>query len=299
MPIDSLATNLLRRLKAIEAKMNELLDASTISYVPNRARRELHRTGVAIGLGDGQWGPTSPTQQDLQRELLALWAPLLEQIQALFADDTKARQHVIKQAAGQVERWLHRSGDLWSLPPTIEEAKAKFTSVTAPLVGLLESLVEPAGRLLVVPDTNVIVRSPDVTRYGSVVGTASYEVVLVPGVLGEIDAHKVNHRVPEFRDRARKVSDRIKGWRNQGKLAEGVKVQGDVYVRVEGREPDFSKTLSWLDRNVVDDRVVASVLELQRRNPSLPLVVLTGDTLMLAKCDMANISTADTPDPEV
>jgi predicted ribonuclease YlaK len=101
------------------------------------------------------------------------------------------------------------------------------------------------------------IRSPDITRYAPVIGAAQYIVLLVPGVLAEIDAHKVNHRVPAVRENARKVSDRIKGWRNQGSLAVGVRVQSDVWVSVEGR--DFTKTLSWLNADNNDDRIIGSI----------------------------------------
>lgn len=48
----------------------------------------------------------------------------------------------------------------------------------------------------------------------------------------------------------------------------------------------------------MDDRVIASVLEMQRKNPSACVVVLTGDTLMLSKCDAAGVPARDTPDPD-
>jgi predicted ribonuclease YlaK len=119
-----------------------------------------------------------------------------------------------------------------------------------------------------------------------------------PGVLKELDEHKVTHRNEAVREEARKFTQRLKGWRNQGKLADGVKVKGEIYVRVEGREPQFGKTLSYLDKDVVVDRIIASLLEIQRRNPTRLVVLLTGDTNMLAKADTTSIPTADVPDPE-
>ncbi len=135
--------------------------------------------------------------------------------------------------------------------------------------------------------------------YDAVLGTDRYTVVLCPGVLGELDAHKTNHRNEAVREKARKVSSRIKGWRKQGKLSDGVRVKGEVFVRVVGKEPDFTRTLSWLQPDIVDDRIIATVLEIQRRRPGDRVVVLTGDTLMLAKADAASIPTADTPAPDL
>ena len=81
-------------------------------------------------------------------------------------------------------------------------------------------------------------------------------------------------------------------------LHRGVKVQGQVAVRTEGREPNLGASLSWLDPTVADDRIIACVLELQHRHPTARVVLLTGDVNLLAKADLAGIPTADTPDPD-
>jgi len=177
-------------------------------------------------------------------------------------------------------------------------ASNTFLDMAEPLFAALRSLGTSSGQVLVVPDTNVLIRSQDITTYGAVLGESAYRVLLVPGVLGELDAHKINHKVPAVRERARKACDRIKGWRNQGDLAKGVRVQGDVWAQVEGREPDFAKTLSWLRSDVIDDQIMATILEVQRRRPTDRVILLTGDVLMLAKADAASVPTADTPDPD-
>ena len=296
----TLADRLLDELAEIVRLMDELLDTSTINWVPNRMRREADRTGVAIlGLSDGIWGPTDDRQKQLQRALLERWNRWLEQVNLLFSGDTNQRKREVEKAARSVQSWIQRDGNHHSIPSTINEAKAVFRKMADPLGAALRSL-GTGGHLLVIPDTNVILRSPDISKYGTVLdGASAYSVLLVPGVLAELDEQKMNHRNPKVRERARKVTSRIKGWRNQGDLAHGVKVQGDVYVRVEGREPDFKKTLSWLQSDVTDDRIIASILEVQRRHPTDRVVLLTGDTIMLAKADSANVPTRDTPDPEV
>jgi len=50
-------------------------------------------------------------------------------------------------------------------------------------------------------------------KYASVLGTDAFTVAFVPG---ELDAQKVNHRNPDVREQAKKMSDRIKGWRTRG-----------------------------------------------------------------------------------
>lgn len=215
----------------------------------------------------------------------------------LFAKDTREARREVQQAKKSVLAWIERSVK-WDLPRTIAEAKIKVREAARPVQQALERLASSGGQLVVVPDTNVLLSFPDVVSYGSSVGQAKYMVVLVPSVLRELDEHKMNHRNPDVREKAQKFAKRIKGWRNQGDLALGVKVQGDVLVRVEGRELDFASTLSWLQRDIEDDRILASVLELQRAAPGDRVMLITGDTVMLAKADAARVPTVDEPEQE-
>ncbi len=296
----TLVERLERGLGQIVQEMDELLDHSTIDFVDSRALKAAQRSRVMIpGLPDGLWGPSTDDQKQIQRRLLELWNPWREQVELLFSEDSGSRKREIATAANSVEAWIQRNGrEGFSIPRTIGEAKQVFREKTDPLSQALRSLGATSGKVFAVPDTNVLIRTPDITTYGKVLGTNSYTVLLLPGVLGELDGHKVNHSNPNVREKARKMSDRIKGWRNQGSLASGVKVQGDIWVQVEGREPDLTKTLSWLQPNIVDDRIVAAILEVQRRRPTDRVVLLTGDTLMLSKADASNVPTADTPDPD-
>jgi hypothetical protein len=295
----TLAERLQAVLSTIVATMDDLLDASTIDYVPDRMQQVAERTGVVhLSICDGRWGALDDVQRGIQRQLLELWTPWFEQIRFLFSEDTVVRQNEITNAGGRVAEWIQRTGGFQHIPPTMSEAKTIFRDMAEPLFAALRSLGTSSGQVLVVPDTNVLIRSQDITTYGAVLGESAYRVLLVPGVLGELDAHKINHKVPAVRERARKACDRIKGWRNQGDLAKGVRVQGDVWAQVEGREPDFAKTLSWLRSDVIDDQIMATILEVQRRRPTDRVILLTGDVLMLAKADAASVPTADTPDPD-
>jgi predicted ribonuclease YlaK len=183
------------------------------------------------------------------------------------------------------------------VPRTITEAKAVTRKHVEPLFSILRPLRQP-GRVVAVPDTNVLIRSPDLARWSTVIGSTSFMVLLVPAVLAELDALKMNHRIEAVREKARSFSNRIRGWRHQGNLGEGVRVEGDVWLKVVAREPDFKATLSWLDSDVADDRIIASILAYQWSRPSDAVVLLSGDSVMLAKADEAEVPTADTPEPD-
>ena len=98
-----------------------------------------------------------------------------------------------------------------------------------------------------------------------------------------------------MREKARKVIGRIKGWRKQGALVDGVTVDKSIKVKAASREPDLKKTLSWLDPSNNDDRIIASVLTLQSESPSAQVILVSGDINLLNKADVAMIETAELP----
>jgi predicted ribonuclease YlaK len=118
---------------------------------------------------------------------------------------------------------------------------------------------------------------------------------LLPTVLGELDKLKIEHRNPEVREKARKVIDRIKGWRKQGALVDGITVDKSIKVKAASREPDLKHTLSWLDASNNDDRIIASVFALQAESPSAHVILVSGDINLLNKADVAMIETAEIP----
>jgi hypothetical protein len=286
-------------------EMDVLLDASTI--VPEQ-RVVQSRSSMAAQVRGAKavstrvqwsyrWGPVDDAQRASQRQLLELWKPWTEQLDLLFSHDTEKRQEEIRAWCASVSLWLERAPSC-PVPERIKAAKPAFLEHVRPLVDALRSLSARPATTIVVPDTNVALRSQDLARWADVVGTDAFTVVFVPGVLGEIDEAKV-HRNDKLQEKARKLNSRIKDWRQRGDIARGVKVDGKVMVRIDGVEPRIEKSLSWLDKDITDDRIIASVLELQRREPSAPVILLTGDTLMLAKADSALIPTADTPEADL
>jgi len=177
--------------------------------------------------------------------------------------------------------------------------KAIFSQKIKTFVQLLHMLeTSKQHTIIVVPDTNALAICPEFSRYAEIAGQASFALVIMPTVLSELDQLKITARDEEFRSRVKSVITRIKGLRNQGSLIDGVTVNRETTVRMEAREPDFRSTLSWLETSNNDDRLIASVLELQRREPSALLILCTSDINLQNKAEMANIPFAEPPSGE-
>ena len=82
-------------------------------------------------------------------------------------------------------------------------------------------------------------------------------------MLAELDNLKNHARDPTYRTKVNDVIRRIRGWRNQGSLLNGVRVHQTITVKAVPHEPRVEGTLSWLDPSNRDDRIIASCLELQ------------------------------------
>jgi hypothetical protein len=158
----------------------------------------------------------------------------------VFHGDAAVAKRELDTTAHRVTKWIERSKPDWSVPRALADAGVVFRKHVQPLVDLLAPFQVPGPRV-VVPDTNVILRNQELASWATTLGVDSYTVLLVPGVLAELDEQKLNHRNPDVREKAMTFSNRIRGWRNQGSLATGVRVQGNVFIRVVGGEPDRKK----------------------------------------------------------
>ena len=86
--------------------------------------------------------------------------------------------------------------------------------------------------------------------------------------------------------------------RQQGNLLEGVIVYKTITVKMVATEPNFEKTLKWLDPKNEDDRIIASALQIQVQNPSDKVVLVTSDINLQNKAQLACLTFADTDDLE-
>jgi predicted ribonuclease YlaK len=110
---------------------------------------------------------------------------------------------------------------------------------------------------------------------------------------------KVNHRNADVREKAEGLVRRIKGYRDRGSLRDGVPLkQGVSRVRSVAVEPDFDASLPWLDPSHADDRLVATFIEVMRRNPRSPVVLVTRDLNLQNKMEFARLPFMEPPSPE-
>ena len=274
----------------IESQVIELLDISTIKEFRNNPNSR-----VFIITPHYYWGETDEQQKLLQMQLVKRFSDWIEHFRLLFGNASQEINQQIDKTQKFITSWVEKENS-WDIPSNIQDAKSVFQEKVKVFYELLD-LLETAGKheIIVVPDTNSLIAVPDVTQYTIVAEQPKYTIVIVPTVLGELDKLKVTHREQDFRDKVNSVIKRIKGLRTQGSLLTGTTVNKTITVKMVATEPDFKSTLKWLNRENSDDRIIASVLEIQRENPSSTVVLVTSDINLQNKAEMAHLPFAETP----
>lgn len=288
--VKSYVERLQDQLNDIEKGMMTLLDASTIRHFHNDP--DSHIVAIAP---PHYWGETDERQKRLQMEILKLYKPWIEHVRLLFLGSTNEVAEQINETDTFVMDWVQKESS-WDVPESVEAAKAIFSQRIQSFVRLLHMLeLHKQRRIIVVPDTNALISCPDFADYQRVAGQPDFTLVIMPTVLSELDQLKITARDNGFREKVKSVITRIKGLRAQGSLIKGVIINKKITVRMEAREPDFGHTLSWLDSSNNDDRIIASVLEMQRQEPSALVILSTGDINLQNKAEMADILFVEPP----
>ncbi len=274
--------------------MDALLDGSTIHNIdPNRWGYD------AAFIGWPSWGWREDGDEQTQRrlDLIAEWERWLQLFDLLFPDPPPDVEARIESGTKLIGAWLRRPPGDHSVPSTMAKAKAKakLRDDTRGLLELLEMKASAPGAVVAMPDTNAQILSPNVARYGSALGTNTYEVHLVTTVVAELDRLKVEGRTPELRDKVQDVIRRIKGYRDRGSLTTGAPVTHTVRLFAQAREPDFSRMPGWLDRENNDDRILASAMQLQGSRAAATVVLVTGDLNLQTKADSADLPYVEPP----
>jgi rRNA maturation endonuclease Nob1 len=281
-------------LTEIRAEMDALLDASAIRNVnPNTPDSSM----VFVGAADWGWGPSDPALSASQMRLAARYDAWFDRFRLVFTHPTHDVASDMKEVDEFVRRWTERPGT-WdhSIPRTIDAAKEVATKQFETFDRLLDIASRSGSDTLrLVPDTSALIRNPDLASYARAAPSPTFTIHLVPTVLAELDDLKDRGRTQELRDQAQGVIRRLKGLRDKGNLATGVKVTKTITVQTEAREVDVRGVLDWLEPAVPDDRLLAASLRLQSDHPSGSVVLVTSDLNLQNKADAVGMPYVETP----
>ena len=245
--------------------------------------------GIAIVAPKYYWGKLSSLQENEQLKLKRKYDTIAELLKLVFCNAPNGVAYKLDESDKMFRMWLELESN-WGLSKNPEENLIEVKKASERIESLIDILdVDAEGQIILIPDTNSLLISSDPSAYITIPGSDRFVFLLLPTVLGELDSLKILHRNPDVREKAQKAIKRIKGWRKQGSLTEGVKVHKSITVLAEHKEPDMKNSLSWLDDKNSDDRIIASVLAVQSTFPSSRIILVTGDINLQNKADSAII----------
>ncbi len=277
-------------LKSLTQRLGALVQELPIK------RLDRYGGGVVIVAPEYYWDEPSAEQLNTQLAIKRDYEEWFEVFRSVFSKATDDLNRRIREADQRLRMWIELRSN-WSLQSDPLSNKDSLRDDAEHFMDIL-AIIEASGPMppVLIPDTNAIVGNPDPTRYRSIAGDDSFIFLLLPTVLAELDELKNTHRNPDFREKAKKAITRVKGWRNQGTLRNGVVVDGTITIKAIAIEPDMQDTLSWLDKENCDDRIIASVLEVQSSYPNARVVLVTGDVNLSNKADLGRIDTSELVD---
>ncbi|MEM6841268.1 MAG: PIN domain-containing protein [Bacteroidota bacterium] len=282
--------HLVSELDSIKLSIFELLENSRI--LPYRQNNSpIYR----LATSKYYWDKPTEEEKVLQIEIKKNYGQWIKTFELFTEDLSDADKKKIEQVDKFIISWIEKKNE-WGtyVPSSTSEAKTKFESKIQILYDTLELYSKASEkRIILVPDTNALIQEPEPKAYTSLSGQTSITIVFLPTVLSELDGLKVKSSNPNFQKKVKSVISRLKGYRRQGNMIEGVTVERTITLKMIASEPNFEKTFFWLDKDNNDDRIIASTLEIQKENPSSVVCIVTSDINLQNKAEMAKLSYLD------
>jgi len=290
--IESLRSDTLR----VTDLLKGLLAKSSIHRFYNPATASV----VLLG-GHYAWDPLGDEGRRIQAKALEEYRTFHSTLTVLLREQPEDTLSKLSRADRAVLGFIEQKETLFK-----KDAGYYFSEAEKALqaqADLLERLYGSADRqVLVVPDTNALIFNP-VLQNWRFDGIPKFAIVFTAPVLSELDGLKINHRNDAVRRKAESVINQLKEFRRRAlavgeKLGDGAElVSGVSRVMSTATEPRMEHSLQWLDPANIDDRLLASSIEVMRRNARSPVFLVTRDINLQNKADLARVPFLEPPDP--
>lgn len=267
-------------LNLLLQQFDSFLDVVEIVHPPIRPENN-HITMII----QGKWECKDKTKQT---ELNKNYKTLFEKITLLLNSALETQKKEINIAHRKIVDVIELQGTVcWLLKK--DAIRAEFDKKISTYSNFIKILSdEKKHELLVVPDTNALIIERNPEKYEEFCGSKKFTFLLLPTVLSELDKLK-NDKNNEFAAKVKSVINIIQGYRNQGKITEGIIIHKTIIVRAVAIEPNFDYLPRCLDKTNSDDRIIASILNIQIINPNSKVLFVSNDTNALNKSEFYNI----------
>lgn len=248
-------------------------------------------------MGVDSWGKLDDSSHQIQSKALEEYRRFSSVLEALFREQSENTIQTFKEKKKVILSVIQQEWEPHTYFGNCEQALSEAKDALDTQINLLKRLYTISqNRFVVVPDTNALLFNPDLHVW-SFDSVEQFTIVLMPTVLSELDKLKVDSRSESVRQKAEKLIRQIKEYRRRGRLTDGVPLVRDKsHIVAIAVEPAFSESLSWLDADNNDDRLLASCIEIMRQMPDNQVVLLTRDINLQNKAEFARIPFLEPPE---
>lgn len=230
-----------------------------------------------------------------QDKLFKSFNKVFEIIEILLSESSKEHVNNFNKEKKIILESILQNSLTWSktICEVIENCTKSINKICSIVINIYSSKNDEP---ILVVDTNSLYINTELEKW-SFETFEKFEIVITPSVLKDLDKHKIEHRNENVRAKALKLIKKIKEYRRRGKLSEGVPiVKEKINLRTIAIEPNFEKTLKWLDSKNEDDRLIAEFLEIMRSNGDRPVILVTEDINLQNKCELADLPFIEPPE---
>ncbi|MFX1707178.1 PIN domain-containing protein [Chitinophaga sp. CC14] len=277
-------------LEKIKTKINSFLTDYSSIYRSNEAG------SMFIDFeGDYSFRPLVDGGQYVQDKLFKQANRIFEGIEVLLMESPEHHKTEFLRAKNYVMSVIIQQRSTWKkdIAEVIELTNEQLSHIST----MLTSIFKTTSNVILIPDTNALYAHTSIEQWDFSDFT-KFKIIITPSVLKDLDRHKIEHRNEEVRKKAVKLINQIKEFRRRGSLIDGVQVKKDkIELATIAKEPDFTKSFSWLDSSNEDDRLIAETVEIIRDNAGSVIALITADINLQNKCEMADLHFIEPPIP--
>lgn len=274
---------------AIRQEKDIFLENSNISYID----LSFNDKNIISFMGVLQsWGEKTKEQFNSQIKLKKMFYRLKELALLIGSNIPEDRLLDLNKSLTKIENWINMQGD----PPSLSSKSSitRFDDELELIVNFFNLLRTKTSDIVFFPDTNTIIEYSEFSKYLKLTDYKKITIIILPTIISELDKLKLIHKNEEFRLKVTSIIRRLKGYRKQGDILEGVIIEkGKICLKMIAYEPIFENMPSWINKDNNDDKIIAGILDYQAKHLNSNCYLLSGDINMLNKAELSSINYFD------
>lgn len=294
----SYASRMKSKLRDIQSRFVAILQVSRLEYYarePNPFLNLFSNSPIAPEI-EMRWIQLPPDLERKQNQILRDFEEWHTDFCGLFQNVTKDEEMQLKNLYLDVDS-LIKYRKVSRTPSSVKEVIEFFEATCDRFVNFLDQL-ESANEYssILVVDSSAIIDCPDLSQMAFSLDMGDVTLIVPSTTISELDDLKTGRRDERFRRRLTTAIRKLNDIMEMGNVLEGIQLPNGTIIKMLATEPDFSKLPQWLDPYINDDRILASAIELQRKNPSSYIAVIANDINMKNKASLAGLPVKKIPE---